>query len=167
MIHHMCETWSQHTWWLCSRPGFGPLKPGCDNRWSFVFLWHRTVWCRTGQALFTVRCALATALTSARIVLHCSRSLRLLQSTVAWRSRCFAGALDSLMAHRTVWWIIAEHAQRNPKVASLELYGPGAPDSLVRQTRAPLVPLLLWFWTLTLFFYWFVLNLYAPVEYII
>jgi hypothetical protein len=31
MIHHMCETWSQQTWWLCSRPGFGPLKPGCDN----------------------------------------------------------------------------------------------------------------------------------------
>jgi hypothetical protein len=32
MIHHMCETWSQHTWWLCLRPGFGPLKPGCDKR---------------------------------------------------------------------------------------------------------------------------------------
>jgi hypothetical protein len=29
-MHHMCETWSQHTWCLCSRPGFGPLKPGCD-----------------------------------------------------------------------------------------------------------------------------------------
>jgi hypothetical protein len=27
----MCETWSQHTWCLCSRPGFGPLKPGCDT----------------------------------------------------------------------------------------------------------------------------------------
>jgi hypothetical protein len=25
----MCETWSQHTWCLCLRPGFGPLKPGC------------------------------------------------------------------------------------------------------------------------------------------
>jgi hypothetical protein len=30
-MHHMCETWSQHTWCLCSRPGFGPLKPGCDK----------------------------------------------------------------------------------------------------------------------------------------
>jgi hypothetical protein len=30
-MHHMCETWSQHTWWLCSRPGFGPLKSGCDS----------------------------------------------------------------------------------------------------------------------------------------
>jgi hypothetical protein len=26
MIHHMCETWSQHTWWLCSRPGLGAPK---------------------------------------------------------------------------------------------------------------------------------------------
>jgi hypothetical protein len=34
MIHHMCETWSQHTWWLCLRPGFGPLKPGCYSRRS-------------------------------------------------------------------------------------------------------------------------------------
>jgi hypothetical protein len=48
MIHHMCETWSQHTWWLCSRPGFGPLKPGCDtnsiasyqttNHWTSVYI---------------------------------------------------------------------------------------------------------------------------------
>jgi hypothetical protein len=31
MIHHMCETWSQHTWWLCSRPGLGASKSGCDR----------------------------------------------------------------------------------------------------------------------------------------
>jgi hypothetical protein len=31
MIHHMCETWSQYTWWLCSRPGLGASKPGCDR----------------------------------------------------------------------------------------------------------------------------------------
>jgi hypothetical protein len=31
MNHHMCETWSQHTWWLCSRPGLGALKSGCDK----------------------------------------------------------------------------------------------------------------------------------------
>jgi hypothetical protein len=30
-MHHMCETWSQHTWCLCSRPGFRPLKSGCDR----------------------------------------------------------------------------------------------------------------------------------------
>jgi hypothetical protein len=34
----------------------------------------------------------------------------------------------------------------------------GTPDSPFRQTRAHLVPLI---------FYWFVLNLYAPVEYTI
>jgi hypothetical protein len=27
----MCETWSQHTWWLCSRPGLGAPKPGCER----------------------------------------------------------------------------------------------------------------------------------------
>jgi hypothetical protein len=41
--------------------------------------------------------------------------------------------------------IIVEHALRNPRVASLRLYGPGAPDSLVRQTRAHSVSLLLSF----------------------
>jgi hypothetical protein len=27
----MCETWSQHTWCLCSRPGLYAPKPGCDT----------------------------------------------------------------------------------------------------------------------------------------
>jgi hypothetical protein len=40
---------------------------------------------------------LVTALTSAHTVLHCSRSQRLLQSTVARSSRCSAGAPDSPM----------------------------------------------------------------------
>jgi hypothetical protein len=31
MIHHMCETWSQHTWQLCLRPGLGAPKHGCDK----------------------------------------------------------------------------------------------------------------------------------------
>jgi hypothetical protein len=31
MIHHMCETWSQHTLCLCSRPGLGAPKSGCDR----------------------------------------------------------------------------------------------------------------------------------------
>jgi hypothetical protein len=31
MIHHMCETWSQHTWYLCSRSGLGASKPRCDK----------------------------------------------------------------------------------------------------------------------------------------
>ena len=32
------------------------------DRWSFVFLWHQTVRCRTGQVLCTVRCASGSAL---------------------------------------------------------------------------------------------------------
>jgi hypothetical protein len=40
------------------------------------------------------------------------------------------------LVHRTVWWIIAEQRWRNPKLKSSELYGPGAPNSQVRQTRA-------------------------------
>jgi hypothetical protein len=38
---------------------------------------------------------LAAALTSARIVLHCSRCRRPLESTVALPSRCSTGAPDS------------------------------------------------------------------------
>jgi hypothetical protein len=29
-----------------------------SDRWSADFMSHRTVWCRTGQLLFSVRCAL-------------------------------------------------------------------------------------------------------------
>jgi hypothetical protein len=51
MIHHMCETWSQHTWWLCSRPGLGAPKPGCDRsgiRGMLTVGWNLD---RTGQPL--------------------------------------------------------------------------------------------------------------------
>jgi hypothetical protein len=58
--------------------------------------------CGTGQsgAAPDMHCSLSgapvvNALTSARTVLHCSRSQRLLRSTVARRSRCSAGAPDS------------------------------------------------------------------------
>jgi hypothetical protein len=33
----ICETWSQHTWWLCSCSGLGAPKPGCDSN---PFEWH-------------------------------------------------------------------------------------------------------------------------------
>jgi hypothetical protein len=45
-------------------------------------------------------------------------------------SRCSAGSPDSPVAHRTVRWIIAERTLKFPKVASLELYGHGAPDTV-------------------------------------
>jgi hypothetical protein len=50
MIHHMCETWSQHTWWLCSRAGLGAPKSGCDT-WAVIgFVWNLWIqflpWCK-------------------------------------------------------------------------------------------------------------------------
>jgi hypothetical protein len=45
-------------------------------------------------------------------------------------SRYSVGAPDSPVAYRTVRWIIAESAWRNPRVASSALYGPGAPDTV-------------------------------------
>jgi hypothetical protein len=85
---------------------------------------------------------LAAALTSAGTVLHCSRCRRPLESTVALASRCSAGAPDSPVAHQTVRWIIVARRFWNPKVASLDSYGPGhrtlsdvTPDSPMRQTR--------------------------------
>jgi hypothetical protein len=53
MIHHMCETWSQHTWWLCSHPGFGPIKPGSDRSGIRGMLTVGRNLGRTGQPLFT------------------------------------------------------------------------------------------------------------------
>jgi hypothetical protein len=58
-----------------------------------------------------------------------------LELTVALDIRCSAGTLDSPVAHQTVRWIIAERRLRNPKVKSSDCTVPGAPDSLVRQTR--------------------------------
>jgi hypothetical protein len=45
---------------------------------------------------------LVAALTSARTILHCSRCMQPLESTVALASRCSTGAPDSPVAHRTV-----------------------------------------------------------------
>jgi hypothetical protein len=56
MNHHMCETWSQHTWWLCSRPGFGPLKSGCDRSGIRGMLTVGRNLDRTGQPFSTYLC---------------------------------------------------------------------------------------------------------------
>jgi hypothetical protein len=92
----------------------------------------------------------------------------LLQTTVTLIAVAPLGAPDNLVAHRTVWWIIAECALRNPKVKSLDCMALGAPDT-VRCARPGFssVSFAPFFWTLTWSFYWFALNLYAPVEYII
>jgi hypothetical protein len=154
-----CCQWAHRTVWCAT--GQCPVR---QPRHPIVrVLELSTVWCRTGQALFSVRCAL----TLPRIVAHCSARQEPLQSSAALDSHCLTGAPDSPVAHRTIWWIIAESAWRSPRVASWTLYGPGAPDSPVRQTRAHLVSLLLCIWTLSLIFYWFVLNLYAPIDHIL
>jgi hypothetical protein len=123
---------------------------GCC-RWA-----HRTVWCAshvsqslgfgsilplealsssgTGQsgAAPDRSCSLSSApLTSVLTsVAHCI----IVRGTVAvdrcTGSRYFGDAPNSPVAHRTIRWIIAESASRNPRVASLKLYSPGAPDTV-------------------------------------
>jgi hypothetical protein len=83
-------------------------------------------------------------------------------------SRCSAGAPNSPVVHRTVRWIIAELRLGNLKLRSLSWFtlvhrtlSGGTPDSPVRQTRAHLGFLFApFFWSLSCFFYWFVLNLW-------
>jgi hypothetical protein len=98
-----------------------------------------------------------------------------MQSTVALLAVAPLGAPDSPVAHRTVRWIIAKRCLRNPKLKSSHLYGPGAPDTVrcaTGQSGAPdqgtsSVYFSPFFLNPNLIFYWFVLNLYAPMEYII
>ena len=90
------------------------------------------------------------------------------QSTVARIVVAPLGAPDSPVAHRTVRWIIAECAWRNPKVKSSRSIHPGASDTVRWHTGQSGAPdhgslrflLLLSLWTLSWTFYWFVLNLW-------
>jgi hypothetical protein len=68
---------------------------------GFVFLRHQTVWCHTGQVLFTVQCASNFCSDFCRTLL---RTVAVAESTVARVSCCSAGASDSPVAHRTVRW---------------------------------------------------------------
>jgi hypothetical protein len=70
---------------------------------------------------------LTSALKSAT---NCSAVRGTVQSTVALKSHCSAGAPDSPVAHRIFWWIIAEWRWRHPKAKSLEWYDPSAPDTV-------------------------------------
>jgi hypothetical protein len=142
--------------WRWLKGIYSPQPP--NNRWGWAAVDGRTG--QSGAPPDTVRCASHVtqplgfgsfwpleALSSATPDMHCSLSgapltggsalphtvpliLQLLQATVARSSHCSASAPDSPVAHRTVQWIIAERVQRNPRVASLELYGPGAPDTV-------------------------------------
>jgi hypothetical protein len=90
----------------------------------------------------------------------CSDSARVV-STVHFCSRPLALLAVTPLAHWTVLWIIAEGISRNPKVASSEWFFmvhrtlSGAPDQGCLR-----LSLLLFIWTLSCTFYWFVLNLW-------
>jgi hypothetical protein len=143
-----CWRWAHRT--VSGAPPRHPVVRACS--WStvggFVLMRHRTVQCPSDLLLWLLPRYCAA------LFIRQSWPLRA-------DSRCSAGALDSPVVHRTVWWIIAELRLGNPKLRSLECTTPGAPDSPVRQTRehfgflfAPV------FWTLTCSFYWFLLNLW-------
>jgi hypothetical protein len=69
-----------------------------SDRWSFCLLGHRTVrWC-TGQALFSVRCAIWLCSDSGA---HCSAFNAFCRRPLAQSSRCSAGTPDSPVPHRT------------------------------------------------------------------
>jgi hypothetical protein len=82
-------------------------------------------------------------------------------------NRCSAGSSDSLVAHRTVQWIIVERAFVFSRVAGWHMYSPGAPDTVrwhTRQSGAPILSTPKFFAlfqieSLTWISYWFVLNL--------
>jgi hypothetical protein len=60
---------------------------------------------------------------------HCSSGIQLLQATVARSSRCSAGVPDSPVNYSGA-------ASEKPEAEEFGVVQPGAPDSLVRQTRA-------------------------------
>jgi hypothetical protein len=116
-------------------------KPLDSDRWSFCLLGHRTVrWC-TGQPLFSVRCAICLCSDSGA---HYRVFNAFYRRPLARSSRCSAGTPDTVQCSTgQSGGIIAERLPEFPKVSSSELeslvhrtLSGGAPDSLVRQTRA-------------------------------
>jgi hypothetical protein len=70
-----------------------------SDRWIFCLLGHRTVrWC-TGQALFSVRCAIWLCSDSGA---HCSAFNASCRRPLARSSCCSPGTSDSPVLHRTV-----------------------------------------------------------------
>jgi hypothetical protein len=102
--------------------------------WSFCLLGHRTVrWC-TGQALFTVRCAISLCSDSGA---HCSAFNAFCRRPLARSSRCSAGTPDSLVHHRTQSGATPDSPVNYSRAASRipegEQFGvgvPGAPDTV-------------------------------------
>jgi hypothetical protein len=131
---------------------------------AVVLLRHRTVRCAIGQVMFTIRCASDSAALTLRALFICHP---LLQSTVGVSSRCSAGTPDSPVNYSGAWlsfpesgWFIfvrtwcAGHclvAHRTVRCASPQ------------HTQVSFAPLNL---IPNFNIYWFVLNLFAPVEHV-
>jgi hypothetical protein len=93
------------------------------DRWSFVFLWHRTVRCRTGQVLCTVWCASGSC---SDFCANCPRTVSLQATVVAdccAGSRCSAGAPDSPVNYSGA-------ASKKPEAEEFRVIRPGAPDTV-------------------------------------
>jgi hypothetical protein len=89
-----------------------------SDRWSFCLLGHWTVrWC-TGQALFTVWCAIWLCSDSG---VHCSAFNAFCRRPLARSSRCSAGTPDSPVNYSGA-------ASRIPKGEQFRVGVPGAPD---------------------------------------
>jgi hypothetical protein len=105
---------------------------------------------------------------SACTVLHCSSDSSAFavdrcakEPLLRWCARQSGGTPDSLVNYSGAHWLKPESGELDTVRSWCTGHCP------VRQTRAYSVSLLLWIWSLTSIFYWFVLNLYAPIEYII
>jgi hypothetical protein len=148
-----CYRWAYQTV-RCASHVTQPL--GFGNVWPLKALSSSG----TGQALFSVWCASDGLFDSVCTVLHCSSYLQLLQVTVAWSSRCSAVTPDSPVNYSGACPEKPESGEFET-VRSWCIGQSGAPD------QGTLGFLLLCIWTLSSIFYWFVLNLYAPVDHIL
>jgi hypothetical protein len=109
-------------------------KPLDSDRWSFYLMGHRTVrWC-TGQALFSVRCAIWLCFDSGA---HCSAFNAFCRRSLARSSRCSAGTPDSPVRHRTLSSAPPDSpvnysgvASRIPEGVQFGVGVPGAPDTV-------------------------------------
>jgi hypothetical protein len=105
-----------------------------SDRWSFCLLGHRTVWWCTGQAMFSVRCAIWLCSDSGA---HCSAFNAFCRRPLARSSRCSADTPDSPVRHRTLSGATPDSpvnysraTSRIPEGEQFEVGVPGAPNTV-------------------------------------
>jgi hypothetical protein len=152
-----CWRWAHRT--VCARPdrscslsGAPPCHPtvrvrSSVNRWSFVFLRHRTVRCPSDFLLWLLRCTVAALFTFAK-------------STFARVSCCSSGTPDSLVNYSGVRLLKPESGWLDSVRSWCTGHCP------LRQTTAHLVSFAPLNFIPNLNIYWFLLNLCAPVEHV-